>query len=95
MLIDGPLGTTNDGIVVTRYEYDRLDRLTFTTEDDDDEGRTLYDGASRVIETVDPELNVVESAYDDNPNLIEILELDAAQLIAPATLDGLFLTTCP
>jgi YD repeat-containing protein len=57
VLIDGPLGTTNDGLVVERYEYDRLHRLRFHVEDDYSNAapsynvRHTYDGAGRVLVT--------------------------------------------
>jgi YD repeat-containing protein len=93
VLTDGPLGGTNDGIVVTRYDYDRNDRMTFRIEDDTDTSRVFYDGYDRVIRSVDPENNEKEFAYDDNSNLIEIRELDVAQLLVPPTPDEVLLTT--
>jgi len=57
VLTDGPLGSTNDGLVVERYEYDRLHRLRFHVEDDYSNTapaynmRHTYDGAGRVLFT--------------------------------------------
>jgi RHS repeat-associated protein len=79
------------GRILTRYEYDRGSRLTFTVEDDGDTSRTFYDGAGRAIETLDPEGNVVEYAYDRNSNLIETRRTDVAQVAGVP--DEVFLTT--
>jgi len=75
-LVDGPLGGSNDGLVITRYEYDRNSRLTFHIEDDGDTYQNFYDGLGRLIRSIDPEGNEVLRAYDDNHNLIEITEID-------------------
>ena len=93
VLIDGPLGGTNDGLVTTRYEYDRNGRMTFAVEDDTGTGRTLYDGYDRPIKSIDRESNEVEFAYDDSSNLIEVRKLDVAQPLVPPTPAEVFLTT--
>jgi RHS repeat-associated protein len=87
---DGQL-TPGDGRVTTHNEYDRKSRVTFTVEDDLDTYRRDYDGADREVKNVDPEGNIVESAYDDNNNLIEVRETDVAQIAGIA--DEIFLTT--
>src|SRR5262249_14799862 len=53
--------------------------------------RDFYDGATRVIKMVDPEGNTVETAYDDNNNVIETRETDVAQV--PGVASEVFLTT--
>jgi RHS repeat-associated protein len=73
---DGPLGTPNDGIVVTRYEYDRKSRRTFLIEDDLSTLQTLYDGVDRVILQIDPEENEVRTTYDDNNNVVKVVEVE-------------------
>jgi len=85
ILRDGPLETSDDGIVVTLYEYDRNGRLTFITEDDGDTFRNYYDGVGRVIRHVDPEMNEVLTTYDDNGNTVRIEEIDVTQRIALAS----------
>ena len=75
-LVDGPLGGSNDNVVVTRYEYDRNSRLTHAIEDDGDTYQNFYDGVGRLIRTVDPEGNEVLRTYDDNHNLINVVEID-------------------
>ncbi|HAC66219.1 MAG TPA: hypothetical protein DCF68_22465 [Cyanothece sp. UBA12306] len=89
-IIDGSL-TPGDNKVTTRFEYDRNSRQTFMIEDDEDTFRTDYDGADRVIQTIDPVGNTVEYAYDDNSNLIETKETDVSQVAGVA--DQVFLTT--
>jgi RHS repeat-associated protein len=79
VLQDGPLGSSNDGIVVTRYEYDRNSRRTFTIEDDLSVFQTRYDGVDRVIREIDPELNEVLSTYDDNNNTVKVVEIEITQ----------------
>jgi YD repeat-containing protein len=83
-LSDGPLGTANDGIVVTRYEYDRKNRQTFLIHDDLDTTQTLYDGVDRVIEQIDPEENRVQYTYDDQGNLVKIVQQEITQREATA-----------
>jgi RHS repeat-associated protein len=79
VLTDGPLGAANDGRVVTRREYDRNSRTTFVIEDDGDTGRTFYDGVGRVIRQVDPEQNESLMTYDDNSNVVRVVEIDVTQ----------------
>ena len=95
---DGTLSTATfdnvsvvSGRVITRYEYDRDSRLSFTVEDDGDTSRTFYDGAGRIAKAVDPEDNTVEFAYDHDSNLIETRRTDVAQV--PGVPDEVFLTT--
>jgi YD repeat-containing protein len=76
---DGPLGAANDGIVVTRYEYDRKSRRTFLIEDDLSTFQTFYDGVDRVIREIDPELNEVLYTYDDNNNTVKVVEIEITQ----------------
>lgn len=80
--VPGATGITVIGRVTTITEYDRESRVTFTVQDDLDNYRTDYDGASRIIRTLDSALNngfsagvfnpailsgnTGESAYDDN-----------------------------
>jgi RHS repeat-associated protein len=78
-LTDGPLAGANDGLVVTRYEYDRKSRPTFLIEDDLDTFQTLYDGVDRVIAEIDPEENEVRYAYNDNNDVIEVTEVEMTQ----------------
>jgi RHS repeat-associated protein len=75
-LTDGPLGSANDGVVVTRYEYDRNSRRTFVIEDDLSTSETLYDGVNRVIEQIDPEENRVQFVYDDDNNVVKMIQTD-------------------
>jgi RHS repeat-associated protein len=78
-LTDGPLGAANDGVVVTRYEYDRKNRPTFLIQDDLDTSQTLYDGVDRVIEQIDAEGNRVAYTYDDNNNVVKIVQVEITQ----------------
>jgi RHS repeat-associated protein len=75
-LTDGPLGSANDGVVVTRYEYDRNSHRTFVIEDDLSTSQTLYDGVNRVIEQIDPEENRVQFVYDDDNNVVKTIQTD-------------------
>jgi RHS repeat-associated protein len=78
-LSDGPLGGADDGIVVTRYEYDRKGRRTFIIEDDLSTAEGYYDGADRIIEAIDPEENWVGFTYDDNNNMVRAFFVDFTQ----------------
>lgn len=79
VLSDGPLGQSNDGMVTTRYEYDRKSRPTFLIEDDLSTSRKFYDGMDRVVRAVDSEGNEVLSTFDDNHNLVTITEVEITQ----------------
>lgn len=80
-----------DDAVNTRYDYDALGRLTFTTQDDGDQTRAIYDGMNRVVRRIDPAGNTTDYAYDDNNNLVETRTTDqpTTLAVAPET----FLTT--
>lgn len=79
ILIDGPLGQSNDGVVVTRFEHDRNSRRRFLIEDDLDTYQTLYDGADRAIREIDPEGNQIAREYDDNNNVVKVIETEFTQ----------------
>ena len=89
--IPGVTGINVLGRVSTRTEYDRNSRSTFRVQDDLDTYRSIYDGADRLIKTIDPEGNSIEWAYDDNDNVIETREVDVSQVATVA--DEVFLTT--
>lgn len=78
-LTDGPLGQANDGVVVTRYEYDRKNRQTFLIEDDLDTSETRYDGVDRMLEQIDPEENRLQYAYDDQDNVVKVVQVEVTQ----------------
>jgi RHS repeat-associated protein len=63
--------TPGNGAVTTLVEFDRNSRRTFATEDDRDRTEWLYDGVSRIVESIDPEGNRALRVYDDNSNMIE------------------------
>jgi RHS repeat-associated protein len=73
------LGSANDGVVVTRFEYDRKNRQTFLIHDDLDTTQTLYDGADRMIEQVDPGDNRVEYSYNDQDNVVKTVQQELTQ----------------
>ncbi|MBN1560378.1 RHS repeat-associated core domain-containing protein [candidate division KSB1 bacterium] len=95
------------GRVTNITEYDKKGRVTFRVTDDLGVTRTYYDGADRVIKTVDSALdngwsgsafnpanldgNTVEMAYDDNGNVIETLQTDVTEVSSVA--DETFRTT--
>ncbi|MBI5363536.1 MAG: RHS repeat protein, partial [Planctomycetes bacterium] len=81
-LVDGSL-TPNDGNKVSRrIDYDRLGRVTFQIEDDKVVYETRYDGLSRVLKTLQPDVgidgtaNTVDAHYDDNGNLVKVVETE-------------------
>jgi RHS repeat-associated protein len=78
-LTDGPLGAANDGMVVTRYEYDRKSRRIFVIEDDLSTVATFYDGVDRAIRQIDPEENEVLTTYDDDNNAVKIEQVEITQ----------------
>ena len=79
VLKDGPLGTSDDGRVTTRNEFDRKGRTTFTVEDNEDTYEYQYDGADRRIVQIDPEGNRVDSTYDENNNITKVVETEVTQ----------------
>ncbi len=89
--VPGAIGISVIGRVTTISEYDRKSRMKFTIEDDLDTARMDYDGANRVIRTVDPLGNTVDTAYDDNSNVIERSERDLTEV--PGVADEFFRTT--
>ncbi len=89
--IPGIAGIEVLGRVSTRHEYDRDSRRTFMVEDDGDTTSYTYDGADRLVGSVDPEGNIIEIAYDDNGNVIETRETDVAQVAGVP--DEIFITT--
>jgi RHS repeat-associated protein len=87
---EGPL-TPGDGKVTTRFDYDRNSRQTFIVDDNMNISRQFYDGANRLIKTLDAENNSTESAYDANGNTIEIRSTDVCQ--EAGITNEIFLTT--
>lgn len=79
VLKDGPLGISNDGHVITQFEYDRKGRKTFIVEDDGDVFEYQYDGADRKIFYIDPEGNRIDYTYDENNNITKIVETEVTQ----------------
>lgn len=79
VLNDGPLGTSDDGRVTSRNEFDRKGRITFTIEDDGDVFESQYDGVDREIKKIDPEGNRADSTYDEHSNLIKVVETEVTQ----------------
>jgi RHS repeat-associated protein len=77
-IADGPL-TPGDGVVTTRYEYDRNSRPGYTIDDNGNTNQWNYDGVNRRIKALDPEKNLREWAYDGNGNRIEACSTDAPQ----------------
>jgi RHS repeat-associated protein len=75
-LNDGPL-TSGDGKVSTRYTYDRLNRERTVTGDNNQSTELRYDGAGRVVATIDAGGNQVLGHYDDNDNLVKTEEVEA------------------
>ncbi len=84
------------GRITSIAEYDRASRTTFSVEDDLDADRSDYDGVSRTIKSTDSTLsngfdfgafdpddmagNTAQQAYDDNSNVIEMLETDVTSI---------------
>lgn len=68
----------SDGIVSGRMEYDALSRPTYTWQDDLEVTRNIYDGASRLIESIDAAGNRLETVYDANDNPIQVIETEVA-----------------
>ncbi len=79
VLKDGPLGTSDDGRVTTRNEFDRKGRTTFTIADDGDVFESQYDGVNRLIARIDPEGNRADYTYDENNNMTMVKETEVTQ----------------
>jgi len=73
-----------NGRVTTHFEHDALSRPTFLTEDDGQVTRTVYDGASRVLEWHDAAGNrrVYEYDRNSNPTTRRVFERSSGDLVA-------------
>jgi len=60
--------------------FDRLGRTLAVIDADADLSRTDYDGAGRVVRTLDPLANQIENVYDPNDNLITMIETEVDPL---------------
>lgn len=67
-----------DGRVSTGFAYDAAGRLRSMTEDDGQITRYRYDGADRLIETVDAAGNSVTTDFDANSNPIRVVTREVA-----------------
>lgn len=89
VITDGPLGGTNDGLVVYRTAHDREDRPVNFLEDSimSTFAELRYDGADRALMLIEPPIDSVvpkvEYAYDDNSNPIENRETDIPSIPGP------------
>ncbi|MCW8138833.1 MAG: RHS repeat-associated core domain-containing protein, partial [Planctomycetota bacterium] len=74
-----------DGFVTARVDYDALSRATHVVEDDLQVTRTIYDGASRVIEVRDALGNRRLVQHDRNGNAVAAtsVEVSAEGLVPP------------
>src|SRR5262249_6286755 len=74
-LTDGSL-TLDDHKVTTVFNRDRLGRAIYTIDDDSSRTERLFDGATRNTKETDPVGNVVEGSFDDDDNLVKLVEKD-------------------
>ncbi|MCC7170200.1 MAG: RHS repeat protein [Planctomycetes bacterium] len=72
---DGPL-TPNDGMVTTRYVFDKRGLTTVITDDNKVSVFTQYDALGRAIEEHDELLNSTTYAYDKASNLVTVQETE-------------------
>ena len=72
---EGPL-TPGDGLITTRYEFDRLSRRTRSIDDNEHSVQYQYDGVDRLIMQIDELDNEITYTYDDNHNVIALTELE-------------------
>ena len=72
---DGPL-TPEDGLVTTRYEYDRNSRQTRIIDDNAHMLRMRYDGVDRLLGVEDHLNNQAQFEYDRNHNRVKVTETD-------------------
>ncbi|NNF61514.1 MAG: hypothetical protein HKN06_09335 [Gammaproteobacteria bacterium] len=81
------LDDNSDGFVTDRFEYDALSRPTFRVEDDGEVTQTVYDGASRMISTIDALGNRTDMQYDQNSNVVlsSSVELSPEALVPDET----------
>ena len=66
----------DDDFVTTFHEFDALSRGTFVIEDDREVSQAIYDGASRLIETVDQLGNRALVEYDQNSNVVRTQSIE-------------------
>ncbi|MEZ6186475.1 MAG: HYR domain-containing protein [Planctomycetota bacterium] len=66
----------SDGFVTAQFEFDRLGRLTHTVEDDGEVTRSVFDGVSRVVESVDALGNRMLTSYDQNSNALAVTSVE-------------------
>jgi len=80
----GPEGslTPGDGKVTSRTEFDRNSRTTGGVDDNGHTHQIEYDGADRVVRTIDALGNETQHTWDPNGNLVRDVRLEKS----PATL---------
>ncbi len=66
----------SDGFVTTQIVHDALSRPILLVEDDQQVMQTVYDGASRPIETIDALGNRQVMSYDNNDNLVQDVSIE-------------------
>lgn len=72
------------GCISSRTEYDRNGRATFAINDEGDVASSQFDGANRVMQTIDRGGNMLQTAYDGDGNIIETRRTDVSQILALA-----------
>lgn len=75
----------NDGLVTTLFEYDSLDRVQITVQDDGQKVHRSYDGFNRLVELQDHMGNIQRFAYDPSSNVIKktVVEIPSPGLSLP------------
>jgi RHS repeat-associated protein len=76
-ITQAPIG---DGQSITTYDYSDFSQITLIEDDRSLQKHFSYDSANRLTLSTDEADNQITMAYDANSNIIEIAELDRAQL---------------
>lgn len=87
-----PLTIKDDSNKITKLEYDKASRLTFTTDANGNKTQTVYDAQGRILRTVDGEGNSTQFNYAEDllrsiqyPTYKELLEYDNRDRVKQTT----------
>ncbi len=77
------MGGQQPGLVITTVAFNDNSQIKSVTNDNLHTSTTTYDTANRASTVTDPKANTRTYAYDDNSNVIAVLEIDKSDLGGP------------
>jgi RHS repeat-associated protein len=84
------LTTGGSSYILTRYVFDRTDRITATATDNGAITTMAYDGANRMIQQADPLNNLIKNQYDGNGNVISTTSVEVCTITSPTVANETF-----